>query len=91
VDGTAQIARMREQGWLFDHQLRHEVYRIIEVALPSAASGIADALVVDVITGPVGASADADDRAYEQFNTLVWIIEYAPDLARPRECSWKHS
>ncbi len=85
VDGTAKIARLRKQGWLFDHQLHHEVYRLIEVALPSAAAAQADALVADVMTGPAGGSANAAYRVYEQFNALAWITQNAPDLQSARE------
>lgn len=85
VDGTAKIAWLRERGWLFDHQLRHEVFRLIEVALPSAAAAQADALVADVMTGPESHPADADYRVYEQFNALAWITQHAPDLQSARE------
>lgn len=83
VDGTAKITWLRERGWLFDHLLRHEVFRLIEVALASAAGDVADALVADVL-----ASADADvedHRAYEQFNALAWIKRHAPELQTARE------
>ncbi|MGH3820684.1 MAG: SIR2 family protein [Pseudonocardiaceae bacterium] len=79
LDSTAKIAWLRERGWLFDHQLRHKVFRLIEVALPSAAAEVADALVADALAGPDGA-ADEEHRAYQQFNTLAWIIRHAPNL-----------
>ncbi len=85
VDGTAKIAWLREREWLFDHQLHHEVFRLIEVALPSAAAAQADALVADVMTGPESHPADADYRVYEQFNALAWITRHTPDLQSARE------
>jgi hypothetical protein len=85
VDGTAKIAQLRERGWLLNHQLHHEVYRLIEVALSSAAAAQADALVADVMTVPDSASADADYRAYQQFNAMAWITQHAPDLQSARE------
>jgi hypothetical protein len=84
VDGTAKIVWLREHGWLFDHELRHEVFQLIAGALPSAAADSADALVADVLTGPEDA-ADDDHRAYEQFDALVWITRHAPDLLSARE------
>lgn len=79
LDGTAKIAWLRERGWLFDYQLRHEVFRLIEVALPSAAGEVADGLVADALAGPDNA-ADEDHRAYQQFNVLAWIKRHAPNL-----------
>lgn len=84
VDGTYKIAWLRERGLLFDHQLRHEIFRLIEVALPSASGDVADALVADVREGFVEV-ADEDHRAYEQFNALVWITRHAPELQSARE------
>jgi hypothetical protein len=78
IDDTAKIVWLREQGWLFDHQLRHEVYGLIEAALPGAGD-VADALVADIVAGFHSAPVD-DRRAYEQFNTLAWITRCAPDL-----------
>ncbi|HEY5179856.1 MAG TPA: DUF4020 domain-containing protein [Dermatophilaceae bacterium] len=83
VDGTAKIAWLRERGWLFDHQLRHEVFLLIEVALPSAAGDVADALVADVLAG--SDAAVEDHRAYEQFNALAWMKTHAPELQTARE------
>jgi hypothetical protein len=38
-----------------------------------------------VVTGPDDAPADADSRAYEQFNALTWITQHAPDLQSAHE------
>jgi hypothetical protein len=79
LNSTAKIGWLRGRGWLFDHQLHHEVSRLIAVALPTAADDIADALVADALAGP---SDDADDdaRASQQFNALAWIKRHAPRL-----------
>ncbi|MBO3745242.1 DUF4020 domain-containing protein [Streptosporangiaceae bacterium NEAU-GS5] len=79
VDGASKIAWLRDRAWLFDPRLRHEVFRLIETALPSAGVDAADALVADVLAGSDDA-ADADLRAYEQFNALTWIKRHAADL-----------
>jgi len=78
VDSTAKITWLHERGWLFDHQLRHEVFRLIETALPSTADDVADALVADVLVGPSDTSDDG--RAYTQFNVLTWITRHASTL-----------
>jgi hypothetical protein len=84
VDATEKIVWLRERGWLFDHQLRHEVFRLMETALPSAASDVADALVEDVVAGPTDVD-DAHHHAYERFNALAWITRHAPDLQSAQE------
>lgn len=84
VDATAKLVWLRDRGWLFDHQLRHEVFRLIESALPAAAGSVADALVSDVVVGPDD-TADENHRAYERFNALAWITRHAPSLMSARE------
>lgn len=84
VDSTAKIVWLRDKGWLFDHQLRHEVFRLIEAALPAASESVADALVSDVVAGPDDI-VDQSHRAYERFNALAWIIRHAPNLKSARE------
>jgi len=79
LDSTAKISWLRQRGWLFDHQLHHEVFRLMEVVLPTTDSDVADALVADVLAGP----ADTNDEelgAYQRFNTLAWIKRHAPRL-----------
>lgn len=79
VDGTAKITWLRQRGWLFDVQLRHETYRLISVALPSAAQEVADGLVNDAVAGPRW-NADPDQLAYQIFNALAWMSQHAPNL-----------
>lgn len=77
VDATAKIEWLRRQGWLFDHQLRHEVFRLIEANLADADAATASALVDDAVAGP----QDGDEhRDYETFNLLTWMAMHAPDL-----------
>jgi hypothetical protein len=84
VDGTHKIAWLHERGWLYDHQLRQEIFGLIAAALPSAGGDVADALIADVLAGPDDES-DEDHRAYQQFNVLVWIKRHAPELQSARE------
>ena len=69
----------RETGWLFEHRLRHEVFRLIQTALSAAAINVADGLVADVVAGP-DIGADAELSAYTRFNALTWMTQYAPNL-----------
>lgn len=81
VDATLKLAWLRERGWLFDHQVRHEVFRLIAMTLPHAAPDVADALVADVMGGP---DNDSDHRDYAIYNALVWITRHAPGLQSAR-------
>ncbi|MEV5898330.1 hypothetical protein [Nonomuraea fuscirosea] len=84
IDNTAKIAWLRERGWLFEPQLRFEVFRLIQSALPGSEAWVADALVADALTGPDEAE-DEEQRAYQQYNVLAWIKRHAPDL----ESGWR--
>ena len=84
VGGTAKIAWLHERGWLFNHPLRHEVFRLIEFALPSATGDASGALIADVLAG-ADDGADEIHRAYERFNALAWINRHAPELPTARE------
>ena len=84
VDATAKIEWLRHRGWLFEHQLHHEVIQLIAAALPAADVHVADALVADVGDGP-DTVADDDHRAYQQFNALR--VDH-PACSRPPECEF---
>jgi hypothetical protein len=76
VTGSAKLAWLSGRGWLFDHQLRHEVFGLIAAALPDTDTLVADALVADAERGPAG----AEHADYESYNALVWITQHAPHL-----------
>jgi len=74
--GSEKLNWLLEHSLLFEHQLMHEVFELLEAALPSADEAIVDRLVAEAALGP----ADIDDpriRAYEAFNALVWIDRYS--------------
>ena len=79
VDATRKVMWLRERGWLFDHQLRHEVFRIVEVALATASQEVANGLVADVLAAP-SEVGNEELRAYLQFNALAWITRHSPNL-----------
>lgn len=76
VTGSAKLAWLSDRQWLFDHQLRHEVFGLIAAALPDADAQAADALVADAERGPAG----SEHGDYESYNALVWITQHAPHL-----------
>lgn len=80
IDGSAKLAWLREHRGLFDHQLRHEVFRLIEKALPDAGVDVADALVADVLASPNDGDTDSEQQAYVMFTALAWIARHAPSL-----------
>jgi hypothetical protein len=80
VDASAKLAWLRSCGWLFDRQLRHEVFALIAATVPDATAPIADALVADAAAGPAG----SEHQDYEAYNALVWIARHAPGLESAR-------
>ncbi|PWR11823.1 hypothetical protein DKT69_25675 [Micromonospora sicca] len=83
IDATAKLAWLRTTGWLFEHQLRPEVYHLIANALPNALAAEADALVADTQTLPV-TGRDDEHVAYLRFNALTWLVRSAPALTSAR-------
>jgi hypothetical protein len=73
--GSDKLAWLLDHGWIFDHLLKHEVFELLALALPSAEEAFVDRLVAEASSGP-GDVADAESRAYEAFNALVWINRY---------------
>jgi hypothetical protein len=82
-DDTAKIVWLKEREWLFQHPLRHEVFRLMATALPHAATEVANALVEDALHASVEA-VDDENRAYVRFNALAWISQHAPMLGSAR-------
>lgn len=76
VTASAKLAWLRDRRWLFDHQLRHEVFGLIAAAIADADTPTADDLVAEAETGPEG----SEHRDYESYNALTWIARHAPRL-----------
>jgi hypothetical protein len=83
VSDTEKIAWLNERGWLFDYELRHEVFALIAAALPGAGE-VANRLVADAAAGPT-AVADEGHRGYERFQALKWMSRHAPGLHSAQE------
>lgn len=75
VDSTAKLDWAVQSGWLFDHQVRHELFRLIEDALPAASNEAIEALIAQVFEPN---EEESEHLPYERFNALVWM-----DRARP--------
>ncbi len=75
VDSSAKLDWVVRSGWLFDHRVRHEIFRLIADALPAADDQDVEALIVAVLDSD---HEEPEHRPYERFNTLVWM-----DRSRP--------
>jgi hypothetical protein len=81
VDAAVKLEWLRDRHWLFDHQLRHEVFTLIAATISHVPTALADAVVADAAAGPAG-SAHQD---YEAYNALAWITRHAPGLDSARD------
>ncbi|MGI5521836.1 SIR2 family protein [Micromonospora sp. CA-259024] len=79
VSATAKVAWLRERAWLFDSQLWHEVFRLIEVAIGGTDREVADAVVADVL-----ATSQVNVSDYQKYTALAWIARHAPELESVR-------
>ncbi|GAA3934278.1 hypothetical protein Aau02nite_25330 [Amorphoplanes auranticolor] len=84
VDATAKIRWLRERQWLYAHELRFEVFALIEAALADAEPAVADALVAEAAAGP-GRTDRESLAGYVTFNALAWITRCAPALVSAAE------
>ncbi len=82
LDATAKLEWLHSTGWLFDHQLRHEVFRLIGETLVNADMAVGNALVAEAVNGPPDGG---EHRAYEAFNLLTWMVRHAPGLKDAQE------
>lgn len=79
-DHTAdeKLRWLEAQNWLWEVPLQHEVFLLLQEALPAASNEIVRALVDSAKAGP---SADGDDELspYRSYNLLAWLARSAPD------------
>ena len=80
LDASAKLTWLRSRGWLFDHQLRHEVFALLATTVQHATRPVVDALVADAAMGPAG----SEHQEYEAYNALAWIARHAPGLESVR-------
>ena len=82
VDSAAKLDWIVRTHWLFDHQVRHEVFRLIAHALPAASEVSIDALISQVFEPD---EEESDHRPYERYNALVWMNRARPGHRRITE------
>jgi hypothetical protein len=80
VDTSGKIQWLLEKGFLYQLELRHEVFRLIQLAVPTLGHDDAAALVTAVASEPI----DRANPDYERFSLLAWIVRHAPEL-RPAQ------
>lgn len=76
VGSREKLAWLDARGWLFDHQLRHEVFELLASALPDAPMDMVESLVATAIEGPQDVE-DAEAVDYERFNLLAWLNDHS--------------
>ncbi len=80
IGSDEKLSWLHSQRLLWDVPLQHEVFRLIQDALPSASEAITQGLIEDVLEGPPRAEDD-EHSAYRIYNLLGWMTDSAPDLA----------
>ncbi len=75
VDSSAKLDWVVRSGWLFDHRVRHEAFRLIAEALPAASDEAVEALIRAALEAD---EEESEHRPYERFNALVWMDQSRP-------------
>jgi Domain of unknown function (DUF4020)/SIR2-like domain len=76
VDASTKLDWVVRTGWLFDYQIRPELFRLIANALPAASDKAVRRLVA---AASKQAKDESKHRPYERFNALVWMNRSRPD------------
>lgn len=81
VGAAAKLTWLCDQNLLFDHLARHEVFRLLQLALPEAGDEAVAAVVTQVLAEPL----DGEEGEYTRFNILAWIAKHAPESQGAQE------
>lgn len=76
IDASAKIELVVQTGWVTDHRVRHEVFRLIAEAIPDASNEAIGALIANVQEAQ---DDEPDYRPYERYNALVWMDRHRPE------------
>lgn len=80
ADRTAdeKLRWLEAQGWLWEIRLQHEVYLLLQDAVPAASDEIVESFVDAAKAGP---PEDGDDEVspYRSYSLLAWLARSAPD------------
>lgn len=77
-----KIAWLLQKDWLFRYGLKHEVFRLLELAYSGASEASRRSLLDRVACKSrrdVSDERDRDLQEYEKYNVLVWLNRVAPD------------
>ena len=80
-DRTAdeRIEWLLARGWLFETRLKTEVFELLRVAVADLSAEVSAHLIEVAAAGPT-TDVEARTHAYERFNILTWIVQYAPEM-----------
>ena len=73
-----KVVWLLERDLLWELPLQHEVFLLIQDALPGASDDIARSLVDAAVAGPPG--DDDEHSPYRSYNLLAWLTTSAPEL-----------
>ncbi len=76
-----KIGWLLSRGWLYMFGIRHEVFRLLELAYPDASQRTRLKLLKQVELGPERQDANAKDKdkdQYEIYNLLTWLSKADP-------------
>jgi hypothetical protein len=79
-----KIRWLEAQNWLWEVPLQHEVYLLLQHAIPNASDGPVRTIVDAAKAGPPR-DPDGEVPAYRSYNLLTWLYRYAPDRASVAE------
>lgn len=79
VDSSAKLGWVVGSGRLFDYRVRHEMFRLIADALPTASNETIEALISAAFEPD---TEEPEHRPYERFNALAWMDRCRPGHSR---------
>jgi hypothetical protein len=80
------LSTIESRSWLSQYHLKHEVFRLMQIAYPAASDTSRKAFVESAARLPTSLAVTEDpeaqqSRAYGQFNLAVWLVHSAPTCA----------
>lgn len=80
------LSTIESRSWLYQHHLKHEVFRLVQIAYPTARDASRKAFVESAARGQISLAGAQEpevqqSRAYAQYNLAVWLVHSAPSCA----------
>jgi len=69
---------LHARNWLWELPLQHEIYLLLQDALPAASDAIVQAFVDAATAGPP-ADEESEASPYRSYNLLAWLAQTVPD------------